>query len=113
MKRKKITGSLRWNGVVPKGCVLAVAVLLAGPGITAVADQWPQFRGIRADGVAESSHPVQWNETQNVAWMIRLKGEGWSCPIVWENQKRDVLSSLILSFVIPSIAERSLNGNEL
>jgi len=86
MKRKKITGSLRWNCVVPKGCVLAVAVLLAGPGITAVADQWPQFRGIRTDGVAESSHPAEWNETQNVAWMIRLKGEGWSCPVVWDNQ---------------------------
>ena len=86
MKSRKSTGSLRWILVVPRGCVLAVAALLAGPGSNAVADQWPQFQGIRSDGVNTSSHPVQWNETRNVAWVIRLKGEGWSCPVVWDNQ---------------------------
>lgn len=47
---------------------------------------WPQFRGIRATGVAEGKPtPVTWNvaEGKAVAWKTPLPGLGLSSPIVW------------------------------
>lgn len=66
--------------------LVAVAVSWAVLPIPAVADQWPQFRGQSANGVALSDHPPRWSESENVAWVNRFEGEGWSCPVVWEDQ---------------------------
>ena len=60
-------------------------LLLAAPSTT-WAENWPQFRGAKLNGVAESSHPIRWSQEENVAWTLEMKGEGWSCPIVWGNQ---------------------------
>jgi outer membrane protein assembly factor BamB len=69
------------------GLIFSVfALLVVGAGWDAVADQWPQFRGAQMDGVAGSSHPMRWSETENVAWKVSLEGEGWSCPVIWDKQ---------------------------
>ncbi len=60
----------------------AVCLLYAN---AASADQWPQFRGSNSDGVAGSPIPIRWNQAQNVRWKINVEGEGWSCPIVWDD----------------------------
>lgn len=88
-------------------CCLVAALIIAGSAEFSVADQWPQFRGQHMDGVAESSHPERWTTTENVAWSIQLKGEGWSCPIVWEDR-------LFLTEAVPVGAEeeRSASGPE-
>lgn len=47
---------------------------------------WPQFRGIRASGVAEGQKlPTSWNVAQStgVAWKTPIPGLGLSSPIVW------------------------------
>jgi outer membrane protein assembly factor BamB len=47
---------------------------------------WPQFRGIRAGGVAEGfPTPLRWDVTKNegVAWRTPLPGLGHSSPAVW------------------------------
>ena len=47
---------------------------------------WPQFRGIRAGGIAEGAEtPVHWNgETgENLLWKTAIPGLGHSSPIVW------------------------------
>ena len=47
---------------------------------------WPQFRGISANGVAEGfSVPVEWNIAAgtNVAWKADVPGLGLASPIVW------------------------------
>lgn len=65
---------------------LVLAALTFAPQVDAVAESWPQFRGGRADGVAQSSHPIRWSEQENVAWVAKLHGEGWSCPVIWGDQ---------------------------
>ncbi|HVU86831.1 MAG TPA: PQQ-binding-like beta-propeller repeat protein [Pirellulales bacterium] len=47
------------------------------------AGDWPQFRG--PDGQGHSSErglPLEWSETQNVAWKQPLEGLGWSSPVI-------------------------------
>ena len=46
-------------------------------------DNWPQFRGPAALGVAENANlPDTWSATQNVLWKQDVPGGGWSSPIV-------------------------------
>jgi outer membrane protein assembly factor BamB len=50
-------------------------------------DTWPQFRGPKGNGHAESQQlPLQWNEAKNVKWKTEIHGKGWSSPVVWKNQ---------------------------
>jgi outer membrane protein assembly factor BamB len=47
---------------------------------------WPQFRGIRAAGIAEGfSVPSKWNAADgtNVLWKTPIPGLGLSSPVVW------------------------------
>lgn len=67
-------------------CLAVAACLLAGTTAELQAEQWSQFRGPKFDGVAGSSFPESWSPEENVRWKFALEGEGWSCPIVWDNQ---------------------------
>jgi outer membrane protein assembly factor BamB len=47
-------------------------------------DNWPQFRGPKAMGVADDPKlPEKWSATENIAWKTTIPGLGWSSPIVW------------------------------
>jgi len=62
------------------GWLFSSCLLLAGP------NDWPQFRGNQASGVAEGFKvPTSWNvETgENVRWKTRIPGLAHSSPIVW------------------------------
>lgn len=50
------------------------------------ADQWSQFRGGRSDGIARSDIPKTWDQSQSIRWKVPVAGEGWSCPIVWNDR---------------------------
>ena len=51
---------------------------------TALAEDWPQWRGPRNDGrSAESAFPIAWSKTDNVAWRTELPGEGHASPIIF------------------------------
>jgi outer membrane protein assembly factor BamB len=64
------------------GALLA-ACLLVLP-LPARADNWPQWRGPRGDGVSkETNLPTRWSATENIAWKLPLPGMGGSTPIVW------------------------------
>ncbi|MBS0261933.1 MAG: PQQ-binding-like beta-propeller repeat protein [Planctomycetes bacterium] len=48
---------------------------------------WPQWRGPQADGVApQGDPPVRWDEKTNVKWKVEILGHGVSTPIIWGNQ---------------------------
>ena len=48
---------------------------------------WPQWRGPLANGIAPNGNPpATWSETNNVKWKVKLPGRGTATPIVWENQ---------------------------
>lgn len=67
---------------------LLTASALAGIALAAPAgtQNWPQFRGPGARGIAEGKNlPDRWSDTQNVAWKTDLPGRGWSSPVVWGN----------------------------
>ena len=54
---------------------------------TAVEDNWHQWRGPTANGVAvRGNPPLRWSETENLAWKIELPGRGVASPIVWGDQ---------------------------
>jgi outer membrane protein assembly factor BamB len=65
---------------------LILGILLATLCLPAV-DNWPQFRGPGALGVADDPRlPDTWSETENVIWKTEIPGMGWSSPIVWGNR---------------------------
>jgi len=49
---------------------------------------WPQFRGSQASGVADGNPPTSWNiETgENIRWKTDIEGLGHSSPIVWNDR---------------------------
>jgi outer membrane protein assembly factor BamB len=81
----------RVSGVAAVAATAAVAIAILRVDMSgAVAPRsgidWPQFRGIRATGVAEgTSTPVTWSvaDGTGVAWKTPLPGLGLSSPIVW------------------------------
>ncbi len=65
--------------------VFLLSNLAQGAGPTHEAQEyWPQWRGPMASGVAPHSRPpLEWSETKNVRWKIRIPGRGNATPIVW------------------------------
>lgn len=60
--------------------------MLTVTGAVGAAENWPQFRGPGAMGVAEHARlPDLWSPTENVVWKQDIPGRGWSSPVVWEN----------------------------
>src|SRR5438094_4732231 len=56
-------------------------VLLTTP---AQADNWTQFRGPNADGLAkESQLPTEWGKDKNIQWQVEVPGVAWSSPVIW------------------------------
>jgi outer membrane protein assembly factor BamB len=54
---------------------------------SAAAGNWPRFRGPNGQGHSGATGlPVHWNASSNVAWKTAIPGEGWSSPVVWNNQ---------------------------
>jgi outer membrane protein assembly factor BamB len=51
------------------------------------AENWPRWRGSNGNAVSTaSSLPLRWSSTENVRWKVRIPGEGFSSPIVWEER---------------------------
>ncbi len=63
-------------------CVGLIASLIGSATVTADND-WPQFRGPAAIGVApeKSNPPTQWDLEQDLAWVTDIPGVGWSSPV--------------------------------
>ncbi len=63
---------------------IIVAVVLAGA--SALADNWPQWRGPFFNGsTTETNLPIQWSTTENVTWVTPLPGYSGATPVVWED----------------------------
>ena len=55
---------------------------------TAIASDWPQFRGPNGNGISSdgAATPVKWSANQSLKWKIVLPGPGSSSPIVVGNK---------------------------
>ena len=64
---------------------LCLALLVTWSGsLAARAEDWPQWRGARLDGVSgETVLPTHWSKTENVAWRTALPGPAGATPVVW------------------------------
>lgn len=63
------------------------AVLVVLLAATARAENWPQWRGPRNDGIShEKNLPVRWGPKENVAWRLPLPGPAGSTPVVWDDR---------------------------
>ena len=64
--------------------LLCVALMLSGSAASAMADQWPRFRGPNGTGVSElQGLPTNWTES-DYEWVIELDGIGHSSPVIWD-----------------------------
>ena len=73
-----------------KKFLLAVCACLVPPCVraedatSAVLDNWHQWRGPLANGMApKGDPPIRWDDTTNIKWKIPLPGRGSSTPIIW------------------------------
>jgi len=74
---------IRLNSIAA-ACVAALALAA-----NCRAENWPQFRGPGARGIADKQHlPASWNVKtgENIAWKTELPGLGLSSPVVWGNR---------------------------
>ena len=67
--------------------LLAVCSLILVVASNVPAENWPSWRGPRGDGTSlETSVPVKWSATENIAWKTELPGIGHAAPIIWGDQ---------------------------
>ncbi|MBM4077007.1 MAG: PQQ-like beta-propeller repeat protein, partial [Planctomycetes bacterium] len=61
-------------------------VAISGLFLTSVAsaDNWGHWRGPTGNGVALNANPpIEWNESKNVKWKVKLPSRENSSPVVW------------------------------
>ena len=64
---------------------------------SALAENWPAWRGPRGDGTSlEKSIPISWSATNHIAWTAEIPGVGHASPIVWQ-QRLFTVAALIES----------------
>ena len=60
-------------------CLLAITVTIS-------AEDWNQFRGASGSGKALADLPLEFSESDGVAWKVPLAGKAWSSPVIWKKQ---------------------------
>ena len=62
--------------------ILVLAGACAGQQDTGALD-WADYRGPNADGHAvDAAVPLRWSESKNVTFKVRIRGRGWSTPVI-------------------------------
>lgn len=62
-------------------------VALGLHGLAAAELNWPQFRGPQGDGTSSAKDvPLNWSETNHLAWKVAVPGRGRSSPVVSGNR---------------------------
>src|SRR2546426_12363081 len=71
---------------VRRCCVGLILLAFGAPRVSA-AENWPQWRGSKNDGVSSDTNvPVEWSRDHNIAWRLALPGPAGSTPIVWKDR---------------------------
>ena len=68
-------------------CGLLAASFLSLAATHICAENWPQWRGARLDGIShEKNLPVEWSAKENIAWRFPLPGPAGATPVVWDDK---------------------------
>jgi outer membrane protein assembly factor BamB len=63
---------------------LATGILAADEFVERRLENWHQWRGPEATGVApKGDPPTEWSETKNIKWKVEIPGQGSASPIIW------------------------------
>jgi outer membrane protein assembly factor BamB len=92
---------------------LLPALLAALASAQALADNWPQWRGPRGQGIStETALPTVWSPQQHVLWKTPIAGRGHSAPIVWGS--RIFVTTAVEGDVIPgqTAVQHVVSGKE-
>ena len=61
-------------------CTIVLTIILSH---SALAENWPMWRGPRGDGTSlETSVPIAWSGTRSVLWKTPIPGKGHASPVV-------------------------------
>ena len=60
-------------------CLLAITATIS-------AEDWNQFRGASGNGKAPAELPLEFSESDGIAWKVPLAGKAWSSPVIWKKQ---------------------------
>ena len=64
-----------------------IFVIFLPTALTASEKHWNQFRGPEGDGISPAADlPTKFDEASNVRWKTAIANQGWSSPVVWENE---------------------------
>ncbi len=67
--------------------ILAALLSVLALQATNADEHWNQFRGPQGNGISTAKNlPVEFDEAKNVRWKIAIPDQGWSSPVVWENE---------------------------
>jgi len=74
--------------VSPERTVYRIVPIILLVATTAFADDdWPGFLGPSHNNHASpTTLPTKWSETENIKWKTAIPGEGWSSPVIFDNQ---------------------------
>lgn len=75
--------------LIKAATIRTAALMIAATmlGEVSYAENWPQWRGPRSDGISiEKSIPTQWSQSENVVWRRELPGQGGATPAVWKDR---------------------------
>ncbi|MBL8176640.1 MAG: PQQ-like beta-propeller repeat protein [Bryobacterales bacterium] len=74
-------------------------------------NNWPQFRGLDANGAGTGAPPLEWNgeSGKNVLWKTPIPGLGYSSPVIWGN--RIYLTSAVPASGSGAAVKLGLYGN--
>ena len=74
--------------IKPQASLLLILALLLSGRSFGQDNNWPQFRGHRANGIGSGRPPLEWDveSGNNIAWQTPLPGLGHSSPIVWNDR---------------------------
>jgi len=59
------------------------ALLLTGAALFAADNDWFRWRGVNENGMARGDAPLEWSDSNNVAWKVAIPGRGNSSPVIW------------------------------
>jgi outer membrane protein assembly factor BamB len=73
---------------------------MACSAVLAADDDWARWRGPNNDGMARGDAPVQWSDSNNIAWRAPVPGRGHSSPVLW-GEKIFITTAVPLGDITP------------